>query len=465
MINKKVIFFFTFTLLIIPNLYHTNSYYEDTAINGEIPINNFNTSNYTPNSTLNADLISNNPGSFISIWNTSLGTNNVTIRLPLIIGGTYNFTVNWGDGTNETITSRFGIHTYTSPGTYVVIINGTLDGWSFNNGGDRLKLIEILQWGPMGFGDAFYHFKGAENLILTATDAPDLSNTNSLLGTFWNCFKLGSNGTMNSWNTSSVTVMSNVFYYASSFNQPIGNWDTSSVTRMTSMFSYAEAFNQDIGNWNTSSVTAMQNVFAHAKAFNQDIGNWDTSSVISMSGMFWNTEAFNQDIGNWDTSSVTQMSSMFYNATAFNQDIGNLDTSSVTIMTGMFRYADAFNQDIGNWDISNVVGSNANIFRSTPFNQYLGNWQLNTALTSLAFMFYQSGMSTENYTDTLVAWANQVITNGGPFNLNFGGQVGRTFDTSRSGGTNFADAGAARTYLTTATPTGAGWTISGDTVI
>jgi hypothetical protein len=30
-----------------------------------------------------------------------------------------------------------------------------------------------------------------------------------------------------------------------------------------------------------------------------------------------------------------------------------------------------------------------------------------------------------------------------------GSQTGRTFDTSRSGGANFANAGAARTYLTT----------------
>ena len=44
-------------------------------------------------------------------------------------------------------------------------------------------------------------------------------------------------------------------------------------------------------------------------------------------------------------------------------------------------------------------------------------------------------------------------------------QTGRTFDTSRSGGANFANAGAARTYLTNVTPTGAGWTISSDTVI
>jgi hypothetical protein len=35
------------------------------------------------------------------------------------------------------------------------------------------------------------------------------------------------------------------------------------------------------------------------------------------------------------------------------------------------------------------------------------------------------------------------------------------YDTSRSGGANFATAGDARTYLTTT----AGWTISGDSVI
>jgi hypothetical protein len=34
-----------------------------------------------------------------------------------------------------------------------------------------------------------------------------------------------------------------------------------------------------------------------------------------------------------------------------------------------------------------------------------------------------------------------------------------------SGVANFATAGDARTYLTAATPTGAGWIISGDTVI
>jgi hypothetical protein len=80
-------------------------------------------------------------------------------------------------------------------------------------------------------------------------------------------------------------------------------------------------------------------------------------------------------------------------------------------------------------------------------------------------MFRSSGMSTANYTDTIVGWANYTTTNGAPYNVSMSTQTGMIYDTSRSGGANFADAGAARTYLTTATPTGAGWTISGDTVI
>ena len=54
------------------------------------------------------------------------------------------------------------------------------------------------------------------------------------------------------WDTSNVTDMSGMFYYAKKFNQDIGNWDTSNVTDMSYMFYYAEDFNQDISMWDTS---------------------------------------------------------------------------------------------------------------------------------------------------------------------------------------------------------------------
>jgi hypothetical protein len=366
---------------------------------------------------------------FIMLVKTDNAGTSASDQFTIPTSGTgYNYDVDWGDGNTDTGLTGTTTHTFASgAGTYTVKISGDFPGIYFNAGGDRLKLLEIQNWGNIAWnvparsnGSFRDSFESCTNLEITATDSPDLSAVTTMYYMFRQCRSMIGNSSMNNWDTSNVNNFLGCFTSTDDFNSPIGNWDMSSATNFQSMFSAASSFNQDIGSWNVQNVTNANSMFNNASAFN----NGGSSSI-----------------GNWNTSNLG------------NQGINQ-----------MFR-STAFNQDIGNWDISNVVGSNANIFRSTPFNQYLGNWQLNTALTSLAFMFYQSGMSTENYTDTLVAWANQVITNGGPFNLNFGGQVGRTFDTSRSGGTNFADAGAARTYLTTATPTGAGWTISSDTVI
>ena len=159
-----------------------------------------------------------------------------------------------------------------------------------------------------------------------------------------------------SWDTSSVTDMSNMFYNNSAFNQDIGNWDTSSVTDMSNMFRLNSAFNQDIGNWDTSSVTKMNSMFHANPVFNQDIGNWDTSSVTDMSYMFENS-AFNQDIGNWDTSSVINMSSMFFNNSVFNQNIGSWNVSNLKYMSSMFYNSPVFNQDLSRWNVVNVTNS------------------------------------------------------------------------------------------------------------
>jgi len=294
-------------------------------------------------------------------------------------------------------------------------------------------------------------------------------------GMFQNCTSF--NQPLGNWNMSGVTSLRQMFQGCTIFNQNLGAWNVSSAIRMDSMFVDCTAFNNggsaDINNWtiNTTQPVNMASMFRDATAFNQNIGSWNTEKVNNMSSMFSSASAFNQNIGSWNTGNVTDMSNMFANTSTFNQNIGSWNTGNVTNMAGMFRNTAAFNQNISSWNVSAVTTFSAGTVdggmftNATAFNQNLGAWQFRTAGTNLRSMFRSSGMSCANYTDTLVDWANYVFNNSNtPLSVDMTTQTGRVFATARSGGANFADAGAARTYLTTAPPTGADWSIAGDTL-
>ena len=181
---------------------------------------------------------------FISEWDTTktsvYSTDFNQIRLPLEPNGIYNFIVYWDDNTKDNIITwdqSEVLHTYHKAGTYNITISGTISGWSFNNTGDQLKLLEIKQWGNLHLGNSGGYFYGCQNLNITATDILNLTGTTSLSHMFHDCQRITEVNNMESWDVSSVTDMSWMFNDAKYFNQNLSSWNVSNVIDMHDMFS------------------------------------------------------------------------------------------------------------------------------------------------------------------------------------------------------------------------------------
>lgn len=117
------------------------------------------------------------------------------------------------------------------------------------------------------------------------------------------------------------------------------------------------------------------------------------------------------DITGWDVSYIRSFSRMFLGSN-FNQDISNWDISNVNNMGAMFDRAATFNQDISNWDVGNVTNMSFMFVGAATFNQNLGSWELNPEVDLLS-MFDNTSMSPENYSRTLIGWANNIYERGG----------------------------------------------------
>lgn len=387
-------------------------------------------------------------GIFQSTWKTdNAGVSSSTqIELPLLSGGTYNFWIDWGDGSTTNVTSYSQrTHTYTSAGTYTLRATGTVGIWRFANGGDKLKILTISSWGKLILGvNTFY---GCSNLTLSGvTDIPDLSTVTSFQATFFSCSKITTIGRINEWNTSTITSTIQMFHGCTLFNSNISNWNVSNITAFNQMFftagafnngyaygivntlpwittnaitfnqafTGAVAFNSNISAFNVSKVTNFTQMFQNANSFNNGYASgvsnqlpWtiNTTSSVDMSNLFAFALAFNSNLGTgttpWDVSKVTSFASMFNGATKFtNGDdsapINNwsINTVSNVVMNSMFQSAMVFDRPIESWNMTKVINTSSMFRGAIAFNQPLYNWERTGSTMgnneSMAAMFYDA---------------------------------------------------------------------------
>jgi surface protein len=352
---------------------------------------------------------------FISTWNTTLtsGSSSASnqIQIPLVSTGIYNFIIDWGDGSQDTITSwnqAETLHTYAVSGIYTIQIIDTIIDWSFGNAivSDALKILSISAWGVLQFGVTDNSsFLFCVNLDLTlVSDIPNLSISNDFTFCF-SGYAFSTINRINEWDVSNIVIMTNMFDTASNFNDDISAWNTSQVTDMGGLFANATAFNQPLNSWNTSQVTSMAFMFSNASAFNQSLNSWNTSSVLTMENMFISATSFNGNIVSWDVSSVTNMKAML-GGTPFNQNINSWNTSQVTDMSSMFGSTTAFNQPLNSWNTSSVINMSGMFINTTAFNQNINSWNT-SQVTNMSAMFYFAS----NFNQPLNSWNTSLVTN------------------------------------------------------
>ncbi|WP_054850777.1 BspA family leucine-rich repeat surface protein, partial [Olleya sp. ITB9] len=345
---------------------------------------------------------------FSSLWNTSntdTGTSAINeIKIPTNPAYTYNYNIDWGDGQTDTGVTGDITHTYVTPNTYTITISGTFPSIYFNNQGDKLKIIEILNWGNIQWKTMENAFYGCENLNFDAIDAPDLSQVTTLKNMFKNAEAF--NGIINHWDVSTITDLSGIFYGASIFNRPLDLWNTGNVTDMSETFYNTSSFNEPLDNWNTAQVTTMSKMFYSASAFNQSINGWEVSNVTDMSFMFYNT-TFNLPLSSWLVNNVTDMSYMFRDAD-FNQPIEIWNVSNVQDMSYMFYKNTVFDQPLNSWIVSSVTNMSHmfdGYFGSTRFNQPINDWDVSN-VTNMSFMFRDN----RYFNQPLNSWIVSAVT-------------------------------------------------------
>lgn len=376
--------------------------------------------------------------------------NNTTITLNLnqqTSSDTMDFY--WGDGNSDTgvVYTAFSwsqTHTYASAGTYTIVIDGDLRSFSAMSSTDAAMVTKCQQIAGMSTCTvALDMFNGMTSLSHVPKTLP--SQITNFQRMFANTGTAPLHTNLTGWDVSNVYYYYDCFKNNTAFNMDLSSWDWSAATNLTGMFQGCTSFNNKLpattGGWTTPGVN-MKSMLQGCSAFNDSsVTTWDVSNVTSFYSLFQDATSFNQDISGWNVQGNIQygLVAMFTGATAFNQDISGWDVSGCVSFLNTFQNASSFDQDLGSWDVTGVAPN--------PYQ-------------SMDDMFKNCGMSTANYSNTLIGWAAQSVqsgTTGTAFNLgadglyyNSAGQTARNTLVNTYNWT-IIDAGLDPTITTTTT--------------
>ncbi|MES2778145.1 MAG: BspA family leucine-rich repeat surface protein [Bacteroidota bacterium] len=285
---------------------------------------------------------------FVTTWKTDNPGSSASNQVRIFTGLAYdmNFTVKWGDGTTSSGLAHEFTHTYATPGTYTIRISGNFWHIKVGDSGDQLKLLSINQWGNTEWDDFGYAFAGCSNMVITATDGPNIGYGTQCSAMFRDCASMNSN--LNHWNVSNAYTMAQMFKGCTSFNKPLNSWDVRYVESTVEMFKGCTAFNQPLNNWQFLVNGNMAGMFDGATSFNSSLFSAGLTACYNATAMFRGATAFNQPIPAWSTNNLWYMDNMFQGASSFNQPLAFIVYNTLSMNNAL----DGCNMSVANYDLT-----------------------------------------------------------------------------------------------------------------
>ena len=221
----------------------------------------------------------------ITVDTTKAGSADTHFILPVTAKSAASYFVDWGEGgaEEEFTTTGNKDHTYAASGTYQVKVRGGLTAIAFNNGGDKLKLMSIDNWGIIAWSSMANAYYGCANMTGTYTDNPNTAAVINMTFLFAQCVNF--NSSVAGFNTGNVMYMSNMFYNCTVFNQSVANFNTVKVTTFATMFYRAYAFNQSVANFNTATASNLYAMFIQCTAFKQSLETFSLAAATNVNDM------------------------------------------------------------------------------------------------------------------------------------------------------------------------------------
>jgi len=240
---------------------------------------------------------------FVSTWDTTqAGSASDTIVLPMTAGNT----VHWGDGSSDTTNT----HTYASGGTYTITIEGTVNTFRFAAAGDRLKILDVSNWGGFDIWSDRV-FQSCNNLDVTATDSPTLSNINSALSLFQSCNLTNVN--FSTWDFSVCTKFRLFLSTNTNFTGNVEGVIHSGVIRIDQAFTNTPLGSPDLSTWDVSGITLWSDCMRNCQlGALTDVSGWTPKG--NMNGAF-NVNPLFQGLGvdTWTIGAITNGVNVFAN--------------------------------------------------------------------------------------------------------------------------------------------------------